>query len=489
VTVAARIVGLNRGIRNPAAISGLQTWWEADNVSVASAQPNTISGLQLWLKADALVLNDADPVATWTDSSGNGYNATQATGAKQPLYKTAIVNSKPVVRFDGINDVLQILGAGYLACTNNIGAVTLFVVAKATASGVGQSLVEISTNVAATPRLKLSIIAANKWEIDARRLDADSVNVLTANSTLPSAWECVTARRDYTNARGHLYLQGGTNNESTGIGTTGSTSATNSADAFIGGGSTTPSAPYSGDVAEIVVYNRYLTDIERMSVEKYLCDKYGLTAIGCPYVDGDAVNVWIDSSGNDYGARAVPVANRPTYKTNIVNGKPVVRFDGTNDNLKTLLFAAALTQPMTYVVVARETDLSVDTNNFLDNISGASTKFSGTYLTHPTNPSMYLIDSTTGIYGGSNADTNWHVYTVNWDATDIARKDGVTQVSGNTGSGGATGISIGATNGASKFMHGDFAAALVYNRALTNVELNLIGRYYAAKYGITWTTV
>lgn len=66
--------------------------------------PTNIAGLRLWLKADALVLANNDPVTSWTDSSGLGNNATQATVAKKPTFKTAIVNGLPVVRFDGTDD-------------------------------------------------------------------------------------------------------------------------------------------------------------------------------------------------------------------------------------------------------------------------------------------------------------------------------------------------------------------------------------------------
>lgn len=66
--------------------------------------PRSLPNLRLWLKADSLTLADGDPVSSWTDSSGQGNTATQATGAKQPLFKVAQVNNRPVVRFDGTDD-------------------------------------------------------------------------------------------------------------------------------------------------------------------------------------------------------------------------------------------------------------------------------------------------------------------------------------------------------------------------------------------------
>ena len=82
-----------------------------------SFSPLSIAGLQLWLKADAGLytdaamttpaVNDADVVGGWADQSGNGNHATQATTANKPLLKLAVVNGKPVVRFDGADDLLQ----------------------------------------------------------------------------------------------------------------------------------------------------------------------------------------------------------------------------------------------------------------------------------------------------------------------------------------------------------------------------------------------
>jgi hypothetical protein len=43
-------------------------------------------------------LADGALVSSWPDSSGNGFTATQ-TGTKRPIFKTNIINGKPVVRF------------------------------------------------------------------------------------------------------------------------------------------------------------------------------------------------------------------------------------------------------------------------------------------------------------------------------------------------------------------------------------------------------
>jgi hypothetical protein len=64
-----------------------------------------------------------------------------------------------------------------------------------------------------------------------------------------------------------------------------------------------------------------------LSAQIYFCaESLGVSGL----VDDDPVNIWDDlsSAGND----GTPDTTLPTYKTNIVNGKPVVRFD-SDDNI------------------------------------------------------------------------------------------------------------------------------------------------------------
>jgi hypothetical protein len=95
--------------------------------------PTDIAGCKLWLAADGTLWQDSarttpatadgDPVGAWDDASGGGNHATQATAGFRPLLKTAIVNSKPVIRFDGTDDFLS-------AAIAADASVTAFFVAK-----------------------------------------------------------------------------------------------------------------------------------------------------------------------------------------------------------------------------------------------------------------------------------------------------------------------------------------------------------------------
>lgn len=67
--------------------------------------PSDLGNLSLWLKGDDA--NTAGPISSWTDQSGNGRNATQATSGKRPVKVLNTLNGLPVLRFDGTDDELE----------------------------------------------------------------------------------------------------------------------------------------------------------------------------------------------------------------------------------------------------------------------------------------------------------------------------------------------------------------------------------------------
>lgn len=69
--------------------------------------------LLLDLRANQLSLSDGDPVSTWADTSGNGYDFTQ-TGDARPIYHTG--GGVPYVEFDGVDDIL--IGQNWAALDN-----------------------------------------------------------------------------------------------------------------------------------------------------------------------------------------------------------------------------------------------------------------------------------------------------------------------------------------------------------------------------------
>jgi hypothetical protein len=81
-------------------------WVLAGDLVAAAFDPNAIPGLELWLAAGALSLADGDPVASWADWSSHGRDFAQAVAGAKPIYKASIINGLPVVRFDGVDDLI-----------------------------------------------------------------------------------------------------------------------------------------------------------------------------------------------------------------------------------------------------------------------------------------------------------------------------------------------------------------------------------------------
>jgi hypothetical protein len=55
---------------------------------------------EFWFRADT-ALTDEDGIYSWTDKTGNGNHATQATGSKKPDVVEDVLNGEPVAQFDG----------------------------------------------------------------------------------------------------------------------------------------------------------------------------------------------------------------------------------------------------------------------------------------------------------------------------------------------------------------------------------------------------
>jgi len=92
----------------------------------SSFVPSDVAGLELWLEADTLTLNNNDPVATWTDQSGNENDAT-ASGVARPTYKTNTINGLPSLEFNGTSNFLNIGASGAFAA---LTALETFLVMK-----------------------------------------------------------------------------------------------------------------------------------------------------------------------------------------------------------------------------------------------------------------------------------------------------------------------------------------------------------------------
>lgn len=221
--------------------------------------PTDIADLEVWLDADAIAgLADTDPVSSWTDETGNGHDAAQATASKQPTFRTDVANGLPMVRFDG-GDVLKIPDAAAYKTAD----MTLFVVGSITTA---------NTVLIAYPHAATHTDPYFRWVIyrTGDQIHSRWNGTSLGNTPLPwyephYIWELGDARL----RRAGTVEQAGTDAPMTYPNAVGIHLGANAAD----------SEGLVGDIGEVLLYTRSLTPAERAKVRAYLSNKWALPAM------------------------------------------------------------------------------------------------------------------------------------------------------------------------------------------------------------------
>lgn len=96
--------------------------------------------------------------------------------------------------------------------------------------------------------------------------------------------------------------------------------------------------------------------------------------------DGDLVSTWVDRSGNGYSPTASSTA-RPTFKTAIQGGQPVMRFDGNDELVIPTGPTVDAGQPFVLLLCSKQTTAGTLYNGILDFKSSVSENWQLLYTT------------------------------------------------------------------------------------------------------------
>lgn len=188
--------------------------------------------------------------------------------------------------------------------------------------------------------------------------------------------------------------------------------------------------------------------------------------------DGDLVGFWTDQFGNGNNPIQATTTNKPTYKVNIQNALPVVRFDG-NDNYLQKTFSATLTQPITvYCAVSSGTTGRL----IFDSVTESAGIRVGFVAGDGSN--NFNLGVSAGFATGFNV---WSA--VLNGASTLVRKNG-TQVGTGTFTNGTDGLTVGARYTFSSFLNGDLAELIFYSAAHNLATLQTVETYLMARYGL-----
>ncbi|HTG45428.1 MAG TPA: LamG-like jellyroll fold domain-containing protein, partial [Verrucomicrobiae bacterium] len=234
------------------------------------------AGLALWLRADEGVVTNGTEVSQWIDQSGHDRNAVQPSLANRPAFQSAVVNGAPAVRFDGLNDFLT-----FNLPVNGLSGMSIFLVAANNQNLTGAHPANHAAlffnessawgTVFVTPfqsavNLRFGTTQAGNTLTYAR---PSSVN---SSFTLTTAIKSGTVDTLYVNSFPVL-SQGGKLSSIAGCQDTGNVGRGYNDNTYFG-----------GDVAEVLVYDRALTEGERQDVFVYLNNKYALLSSTPPQI-------------------------------------------------------------------------------------------------------------------------------------------------------------------------------------------------------------
>lgn len=253
-TGAVTVAGTISGVTDPttAQQAATKNYVDTNGITV----PTDLIGCQLWLKASDIAGSDGTAVSAWDDASGNARNFVQATGANQPTLKTGAngINSQNVVRFDGTTDFLT-----SSATVENIidgSAGTAIIVAK-----IGSALATDAILCDSGANLVYGINATG-WRVTS---EAETENVAVSVSTSYILWAKHDGTNFYTRINRTVWPAG------SGDGIVGTLTGT-----LILGDRTGASEFFTGDIAEIIVFDRVLDEGEATLMRTYLNNKYAI---------------------------------------------------------------------------------------------------------------------------------------------------------------------------------------------------------------------
>ena len=173
-------------------------------------------------------------------------------------------------------------------------------------------------------------------------------------------------------------------------------------------------------------------------------------------------------------------ASRPTYIGNAFNGKPAIRFDGTNDSLAMTDLSPFFQNGATLVCLARVEDGDFNIFGTLNSTSnrwnnGTGKGQLGVFTTSVQTGFPWEIDSNgTIVYSIRISSSHGIEYRENGQTIDT-KSEGFTYSPGST-------FIIGRSGGSSGFFKGDIHAFALFGRVLSTKEIRTVEEYFAWRY-------
>jgi hypothetical protein len=198
-------------------------------------------------------------------------------------------------------------------------------------------------------------------------------------------------------------------------------------------------------------------------------------------LDGsNGVQQWKGIGSGPTAAQTV-AANRPLYVTNVMNGKPAVRFDGSNDSLTLGNLGYLAPSGATIVMKVRVLDSDYNIFSTLNNTAcrwndGGRNADLGVFTTTVQNNMALGLMENNGTYTMAIRASAAYGLEIRENSVRLDYKS-----TGFTYTGGDTYI-LGAAPGGTGAMNGDIHSFAFFNRVLSDKELRTVEEYFAWRY-------
>jgi len=223
-------------------------------------------GLILWLRADVGVVRDASGVSAWQDQSGEKYHATQPDASRRPLKDTV------GLRFDGKDDFFH-LPSGF---GDFSAGLSTFVVARPTGGRTWRRFWELGSESDSKPYYPYMFFGSHEqsetliYWVSAP--GGENVTITAASVVLPDELQSFGLIQTasglvtlYRNESAHYSRRVNVPLNVTRAGNSIGRARSDKQDLC-----------FEGELSEVILYNRGLTDAERRKVQAYLEEKYHL---------------------------------------------------------------------------------------------------------------------------------------------------------------------------------------------------------------------
>lgn len=243
----------------------LENLYTNGEIKVQAISAQIPSGLYAWFDGSdngTISVTQDTKVQSWVDKTGKNFIALQADTSKMPSLVSNGLNSHTTVSFDGTNDYLS-MGTNF----KFTDSVTIYVVAKFDETGEASGQTLVGNNQFSISKSGSS----NNNKLEAKvRFSNDSTTSQVSEKEPDTGYTIFGATFDGSTLK---LLDGGTEKRST-FGTNAISANQGTAAIGAGSGLTIETSYFNGDIAEILIFNRQLTEPERKRLEKHLNAKW-----------------------------------------------------------------------------------------------------------------------------------------------------------------------------------------------------------------------